>query len=193
MRYFIAGALAALCSAELQAQAFGVEMGAPISKYGGKLITESPYYFEITVPDPNGEFESYAAFATPETGICKVSGIGKTHHNDADGTETKKAFDGLLSVLSEKYGEATKYDYLKSGALWDKSQEWTWSIYKNERVLDAYWLIANGSRLPPAVQGIRLDANSVNPTDGAYISLSYEFSNFYSCKRIMDEKDNSGL
>lgn len=192
-QFLVAVALAMAGPTALKAQAFGVEMGVPVSKYGGKLVTPSPYYFQIAVPDPNPEFESYAALATPQTGICKVSALGRTHYSDSYGLETKGAFDKLVAALSAKYGKSQKFDYLQRGALWSKPNEWNWSIYKKERVVAAYWTLEIGSPLPPTIEGIKLDVRSVNPTDGAYVALAYEFANFDACEKIIDAAENSGL
>jgi hypothetical protein len=192
MRWICVFSLSLYCGTA-QAQAFGVEMGAPVSRYEGSNVAQSPYYFRIKVPQPNAEFETYAATATPETGICKVSALGKTYHNDDYGTGARTAFDRLASALAAKYGSPQKFDFLRVGALWDKPREWVWSIYKNERTLAAFWTTEMGSALPQDVEGIRLDARSVNAASGAYVTLAYEFSNFPACKKVMDRSDNNGL
>ena len=179
----------------LDAQAFGVQMGEPVSKYQGRTVASlnDPYYFRITVPQPNNEFESYSAIATPQTGICKVTGLGKTHENDSYGTEVRSSFDNLKVVLDGRYGKSERFDFLKAGALWKEPREWVWSIYKGERTLTAFWTVPNGSRLPANVNAIMLDTKSVNASSGAYVTLGYEFSNFAQCKAVMERSQNSGL
>jgi hypothetical protein len=193
MRLIALSVLFSLLATTAHAQAFGVVMGAPASRYGGKVVTASPYYFRISVPDPNDEFESYAVLATPETGICKVSAIGRTHSNDEYGTQVKAKFKDLESALAEKYGRPREFDFLKSGALWDGPREWVWSVYKHERTLASYWLTSTGASLPSPVEAIQLDTRSVDPSSGAYVALSYEFSNFDACKKIIARSDSSGL
>lgn len=172
-------------------QAFGVRMGAPVSDYGGYLAgTRRGYYYKITPPQPNSEFDFYSAFATPETGICKVSGIGKDYTNDAYGSKTKAAFANIKAALVSKYGSSTDYDFLHAGAIWKAANEWNWSIYKNERSLSSYWLDA--SSLPAGVATLGLNANAVQ-SSAAYIVLNYEFTNFQKCLDIMKQSDSRGL
>ncbi len=181
-------------SSVADAQSFGVEMGAPISRYAGQITsTGNPYYFRVKVPQPNREFESYIAVATPETGICKVSAIGRDHANDDYGTDVQQAFSGLKAALARRYGSSKDFDYLKSGAIWDAPREWIWSIYKDERVVASYWDHEERSAMPSGVQAISLKIKSVNPSKGAYVTLNYEFDNFDRCWAIVKQNENQGL
>jgi hypothetical protein len=193
MRKVLIGLVLLAAPAVAFAQSFGVTMGAPVTAYHSKMSGSSPYAFQIQVPEPNSEFESYIAIATPSNGICKVTGIGRTHTNDDYGTEIRATFSRMRDALSDKYGANRQFDYIKSGALWDKPRDWVWSIYKKERTLVAYWLAENGSSLPATIEAIELVTRSVSPTSGAYLSLTYELSNYDECKKILDGHDNSGL
>lgn len=173
------------------AQAFGVEMGAPVSKYSGQRQGNSNSYV-IKVPQPNEEFESYMAVATPQTGVCKVTGIGKTYRNDNYGTSAKAAFHNLKTILAQRYGNSKDFDFLHAGALWKEPREWVWSIYKNERTLASFWDAEERSNLPASLNAFTLSTNAVD-TSGAYLRLSYEFSNFDACKRVMNERSAQGL
>ena len=168
-------------------------MGAPAARYSGKLVSGSAFQYEIQVPSPNGEFEFYSAVAAPGTGICKVAGVGRTHRNDDYGVEVRNAFSNLTALLDEKYGKAQQFDFIRTGALWNEPREWVWSVYKHERTLASFWTLERGSPLPLNVEAVALEAKSVNPSSGAYLTLSYEFSNFRKCKEIMDRADDTGL
>jgi hypothetical protein len=176
------------------AQAFGVREGALVSEYGGRrsIGSTNPFYFKIDVPQPNREFESYSAFATPQTGICKVSGLGITHENDSYGTASKSAFSGLKQALIARYGRSRDFDFLKSGALWDEPHEWAWSIYKDERTLTSFWTRQDGASLPRSIESIMLDTKAVS-SSGPYLTLTYEFANFKQCLAIMEQRQNEGL
>jgi hypothetical protein len=176
------------------AQAFGVKMGDSVSKYGGRLAGSGndPNYFRINVPTPNREFDGYVAWSTPETGICAVSGLGVTHENDPYGTKTKEAFFGLKSALASRYGASSDFDYLRTGALWNKPREWVWSVFKGERNLASYWLPSKGASLPADVSGISLSANAVSST-APYVTLKYEFQNYDRCSALRKRQDDEGL
>lgn len=187
----IALAVASL-SAPAYAQAFGVNAGDPVSKYSGKQsLAGKQYYFQISVPQPNGEFESYTAFATPQTGICKVSGLGR-NHDDAYGSSLRQSFTRLSNALNERYGTGDQIDFIRTGALWDEPREFIWSIYKDERMLVTYWTPGSGATLPKGLQAVALDTRAVSSSN-AYLVLTYEFDNFNRCKQIMESADNQGL
>jgi hypothetical protein len=173
-------------------QAFGVQMGAPVSRYGGKLLEGSKFSFEIRVPEPNSEFESYVAIATPQTGICKVTGLGVTHQNDDYGTDTRAAYDRLRDALTKRYGTNKSFDFIKYGALWNEPREWVWSIYKKERTLSAYWDKDERSSLPQSVSIIGLHAKAVS-SSAPYITLNYEFANMDTCSSLMGVQNEKGL
>lgn len=66
------------------AQAFGFELGTPVSSLkGAEIVNEDgplkTYKLE-TPPLPHSEFSSYMVLATEREGICKVAGIGLTCH-----------------------------------------------------------------------------------------------------------------
>ena len=189
---FMAAAL--LCCGAAHGQAFGVKPGAPVSDYSARPApgVADPNFFVITVPQPNSEFETYTAVATPETGICSVSGIGVTHRNDEYGVATKSAFADLRQALTSRYGAGQDFDFLRSGALWDEPREWVWSIYKKERTLASFWTVENGSSLPAGVHAIALEANAAG-SSSPYVSLKYEFTNFSRCKSIRERQENNGL
>jgi len=192
MRRLLTLALLCVASTKLDAQAFGVNMGDPVSKYGGKLTQHGKHQYRITVPLPNKEFESYLAYATPETGICKVSGIGRNYENDDYGTDVRVAYGNLRAALTAKYGNAKSFDFIVSGALWDEPREFVWSILKDERSISSYWDRDEGSNIPPniAIIGLRVKAVSSRAT---YISLGYEFTNMDRCEAIARSSENRGL
>jgi len=179
----------------VDAQAFGVQMGATASNYHARLAgsKNDPTFVEITVPQPNSEFESYLAITTPQTGICKVIGVGRTHKNDDYGIDLRSKYSDLKSTLNERYGKSDDIDFLRSGALWKEPREFVWSLYKHERVLVSYWTPNAGSLLRPPIRALSLEAKSVDPSLGSYLSLSYEFENFPQCQAIMAKAENDSL
>lgn len=185
--------LAAMAApAVASAQAFGVKMGSPASAYNGKQ-RDNPGFYEVTPPEPHAEFETYMAVATPETGICKVVALGRTHRNDGYGSSVRSSFNSLSAALTTRYGQSETFDFLRRGAIWDEPREWVWSIYKKERELSSYWTSGRNASLPPSIQAVELTTKSVSPSSGAYLSLAYEFSNFGECKRVMEAQGSRGL
>lgn len=173
------------------AQAFGVVEGAPVSRYGG-TPTGGRDQFEIKVPQPNSEFDSYVAYATPETGICAVAGLGRTHESDNYGYAVRSAFERLRLALRGRYGPSKDFDFLHSGSIWKDANEFGWSLYKKERSLSSYWDREEGSINLGSVDSIVLRAYGLE-SDKTYVSLRYEFTNHATCFQAGESKDNAGL
>lgn len=173
------------------AQAFGIAMGTPIENLEIEKDHGSSTY-TISVPKPHSEFETYLVLATPQTGVCKINAIGKDHNNDRFGTSVKNAFSELHSALESRYGTHKFYDFIAPGGIWDGPEEWVMSIRQSERYYDAFWDEEEKSSLPEEFQGITLGVRA-NSSDSAYISLSYTYSNFDECYRILNEANTDGL
>lgn len=189
-RYLMIAVLALMMSSVATAGSFGVVPGKPVRTYAGKPGKVDGVY-TIVVPQPNSEFESYSAVATPEIGICKVWGIGKDHDNDRYGADVREAYDRLKALLNDKYGASQEYSYIKSGALWDKPEDWVMSVKENERTLVSYWLMPDKQ----AVEGIKSISLEVKAfsSGSAYLDLTYEFENFPLCKKRFNATEASGL
>jgi len=193
MMMIFAAACLAFAPAAAAAQAFGVTPGTNVSRLNGTpSSTGRKYYYRVTVPLPNREFESYSAIATPTEGVCKIWGIGVDHDNDRYGSSAQSAYDNMKATLSAKYGASKSVEYIKSGALWDKSSEWVMSLRQKERTHVTYWIRGDGATLPAGLDAVSLKISAVS-SDSAYLDLTYEFSNFDSCKRRMDSESNEGL
>lgn len=188
--YATVAGLALTISSIAMARSFGVAPGKPVRTYAGKPSSVDGVY-KIIVPQPNSEFESYSAVATPETGICKVWGIGKDHDNDRYGANVREAYDRLKAILNEKYGASQEYSYIKSGALWDKPEDWVMSVKENERTMVSYWIMPDKH----AVEGIKSISLEVKAfsSSSAYLDLTYEFENFPLCKKRFNSTEASGL
>lgn len=176
----------------VNAQAFGVKMGSSVAQYNGRTVAGDKFRFRITVPVPNSEFESYVATSTPETGICQISGLGVTHESDEYGFATKAAFSGLKDALTARYGTSKNYDFIDTGALWNKPREWGWSVYKKERTLSSYWSADYGSSLPAGVSIIGLNTKAVS-SSGPYVTLTYDFDNVDRCYSLMGRDNDRGF
>jgi hypothetical protein len=183
-----------LGSPNADAQAFGIKMGQKAASLEGAVEQKenrgraTRQYVLKTVPLPNSEFESYLATETTRQGICKVSGIGKTHVSDRFGFSIRRAFDELDSALTARYGEATgAYDFLHAGSIWSEADEFAMSLRRDERSLTKIWEPSG-----EAISAIMLDAKAVSSSD-TYLTLSYEFTNFDACVAENKLGDQDGL
>jgi hypothetical protein len=154
-----------------------------------KKIDEMDY--EIQVPIPNPEFESYVARISPSSGVCRVSGLGKTHTNDRYGFETRSAFARLKASLGARYGSSKNYDFLNAGSIWNDPQDWHMALQKEERTLASFWSKEHESALPATISGIMLDTRAVS--SGPYLALAYEFTNMTDCSARKQAQEEAGL
>ena len=183
--------LLAMSGTGASAQAFGIEKGSPIGSLN--VVREvDEFYYIVTVPKPHPEFESYAVRTSSETGVCKVTGIGKDHDSDRYGTSVKSAFSSLSNSLNNIYGANKSFDFLNFGALWDEPNEWVMSLKQNERSYSTYWDEEEKSDMPEGLRSVSLHVKSTS-SDSAYIVLKYEFDNFDVCLKISESQDESGL
>lgn len=176
---------------DASAQAFGVEKGTQLDNLEGVQELQ-PFYYAIEVPKPHSEFLGYSAFATPETGVCKVLGISKQYENDRYGADVRRAYSTLHGALEGIYGAHINFDFIKYGALWDDADEWVMSIRQNERFYSDFWNEESEANLSEGLLSISLKVKAAS-SDTSYILLTYEFDNFDECSRIMQSKNEDGL
>jgi hypothetical protein len=185
--------LLCLSTTGASAQGFGIEMGMPVESLDIlEEIEKEPYTYAIAVPKPHSEFERYLVIAPPETGVCKVWGIGKNHDNDSYGTSVKAAFSILLTALESRYRDYKLYDFIRSEGIWDGPDEWVMSLRQSERTYIAFWTEDSKSNLSEGLEAISLGVMSLD-RDTAYIVIQYEYDNIDECTQIIRDQDAGGL
>lgn len=173
------------------AQGFGINIGATLEEL--EVVSDDGNgLYTVTVPKPHNEFDFYTVMITPETGVCRVSGYGKTHSNDRFGTSSRRAFDNLRLLLEEIYGTHHFADFLRDGSIWDDQNEWVMSFYQNERVYQAIWDEEEQSNLKSEIKRIYMDMNALNSGD-SWVYLRYEYNNHDRCTELLKNSDSDGL
>jgi hypothetical protein len=168
---------------------FGLDFGAPITNTKIVRQVDATTYY-ISPPEPNSEFESYAVVATPNDGICKIIGIGKTHIGAGE-TEIRAAFDSLTSALTLKYGTpSNSFDFLHVGAIWKNPGEFAMSLRQHERSLVSFWDL--GITNTNQIGSILLEADGT-ARDKTFLRLGYEGRNYKSCRAADKAKDQHAL
>ncbi len=186
----LAGAIS--CASYAQ-EAFGIERGAPISSLTivKKPTADNPYYYVVSPPIKNAEADFTSVVATPETGVCKVSMVGKDYDNDSFGEKGRSAFQKFTEALTAKYGDAAKeFDFLMSSSIWDDADDYSMALRQGDRTKSSFW--TPESDLPEGLSGISLELKAVSSTT-TYLSITYEFSNFPRCQNLMKAKDTAGI
>ena len=160
---------------------FGLTMGQPLSALRMQRQLDGDSRYVITPPDTNPEFEEYIVQAPPQTGLCRVSGIGVTHHGDALGAKIRGTMASFGQALDAKYGAHETDDSLDSGSSLTQPQNFAAALDNHERTLTYSWSHGTGAHLPAGLQEITAFAKAVD-ADGTYLQLTYEFANYDRCQ-----------
>jgi len=195
MNRFILLAMLALLSTKVSATQFGLEPGTSLAdlKKIVNLKEEKPYiYSASSLPNGNSSFDDYRLLITPQDGLCKIVAWTPEISSNSFGEAVEAKFDDLFEALTNKYGNSKKFDFLRSGSIWDEPEDWMMGLVKDDRTLVAYWDEEEHSTLPTELNAIMLKAIGVDPNT-ALISLSYEFSNFRKCNGWIKSQQNSSL
>lgn len=175
-----------LVSASMPTQAlagpFGLRQGTPLSGLQVVKNAESEYRYVIKVPTPLSEFDFYLATVTPKEGLCRVAAIGATLDRDPTGSSARGRYNMLKEALTEKYGSSKEYDFVHSGALFNKESDFAMAIQRKERTLRSYWGAEERSHLPPDISAIELSVEALSSSQ-TYVNVTYELGNFTACAR----------
>lgn len=171
------------------AQVFGIAPGDPVSRYRGEIAGDGsdPAYYKITAPERAPAFEEYYAFATPETGICKVVAIGKPHQNDTSGVATVAAFRAQRLSLARTYGEGELDDSIEDYSGFKARNQWARAVHEGDRRLSIFWGENQKTQLPASIQTIVLSVDAKDATSPR-IEVAYQFANWKQCWAARAEK-----
>lgn len=171
----------------------GLEMGTPLAelKKAMKLNLEKPYLYSTpTVPKSHPDFNDYRLLVTPTHGLCKITAWSKDISTSVYGTELTSKYSSLEEALTTKYGIPKRYDYLRSGSIWNEPRDWMMALLKKERILGAFW-DGKGRDWPDNLHSVDLQAVALG-TEHATIRLSYEFKNSVQCiDWVKSQKDST--
>lgn len=174
---------------------FGLEQGMKleeIQKFSKLRMVQPHVYSTADVPLGHPAFEDYRLVITPQHGLCKVVAWTDDISSSAYGDSVKAKFESLFEALSSKYGNSKRFDFLRSGSIWDDAKDWMMSLAKGERHLVAYWDREEGSNLPDSINAIKLGTHGLD-SRSAMIELGYEFRINSECSSWIKSKENSSL
>jgi len=131
-------AAVALLTAAISSHAgpFGLNFGDPyakLTKLGLSKDRTSQWYTVGAVPSPHRDFDAYKVLISPKFGLCKIVAFASRVPTDAYGNGLREQYESLQNALTKKYGEGTKYDYLKSGSIWNEPKDFMMALVKDER------------------------------------------------------------
>ena len=174
---------------------FGLEVGETkesIQKKGVRLIEGESYWYRTNkLPKGNSQLNNYSLLITPISGLCRIVGRTESIETNSFGTQLISKFEFFETALNKKYGKGKKYDFVKSGSIWDDEKYWMMGLYQKERYLTSIW-DKEKDNLPNHLNYIALDTHARTTGEGV-ISLNYEFINTAKCYEEQDAADTDNL
>ncbi|UZK70762.1 hypothetical protein OKW76_07000 [Sphingomonas sp. S1-29] len=172
------------------AQAFGVKLGGNIRDY--KTTEPEPGQHIVQPPLPHARMELYFAMAADDGTVCAVTGVGNTIRSDLSGVETRKEFSYWRDALVRRYGQPSDdFDWLDKDASTEEKNDFRKALKSEKRVLDTFWIKADGANLPSSVTNIRLQMTAGD--DGSYVAIRYEGADYDTCQASYFRKRDTGL
>jgi hypothetical protein len=182
-----------LISSIAHAGPFGLSMGMHKSDIKEIEKTGNPLTYRTdNVPNPSSKFETYVLQIGESCGLCAIKAVSDIIDTNRYGTKLKRKFDTLHELLSDKYGNNKKQDFLMPGSIWDEPEDFMSGLTKNERYLRAFWDEEENSNLPDNIKSIILSAEGLSREKGAII-IQYRFINSSQCQKELDRMDEEAL
>jgi hypothetical protein len=101
----------AISTIPASAEPFGLSIGEPVSELR-VLKHNADGSYQVSVPAPDSEFDSYSVFTTGKGTICDVVAVGKNQ-----GNRLLAAYASVKNELTQEYGKPSDdLDFCKDGA-----------------------------------------------------------------------------
>ena len=137
-----------------------------------------------TAPDSQPAFDGYILIISPENGLLKVVGVGKTIEVGDDGSDLKRAFDEIVKGVTQKYGmPKDRFDFCNGESDCGSVRFWMMSLMNKNRTLADVWDFTSNSL--NHVTGIEVQAKALQ-TNRGYVRYVCEFEGF---SQYIEEKN----
>jgi len=161
---------------------FGLDFGMTYEQVSNISKTEpiniKEDYYLITPPNTNDQFEVYVVCIHPKCGIYLIKAVSKDINSNAQGTALRSRFNDLVSTVEKTYGKCKKEDFAVKGSYWGNQPDYyMYALARDERVLMATWGKKEGSKLPPEILAIFVEAKAENSSTG-YLIIEYYSKNY---------------
>ncbi|MCY4171611.1 MAG: hypothetical protein OXF08_08450 [Bacteroidetes bacterium] len=132
-----------------QSTTFGIKMGDPPRKFGGKITKGSDFVYKCEkVPRPHPNMEKYYVWSYPETGIAWIESVGFKHQNDSYGKSIRIEMDRIAKQITSKYGQWNDHvDSILPNSYFTEAQDWSESVSANQRSYSYSWKITHHGAL----------------------------------------------
>lgn len=166
---------------------FGIDMGSDPATLN---TTEEGAKVQLTsVPNPHPSFDTYFAWATPETGVCLIMALSTLYEDDRSGRRVRSDFAKFAAALDAKYGTRKDYDQ-HLGGIWKEADDWVMSIKQNERIFAADW--ATPPTAADHIAHVEMQVQALS-SDTSVIKLFYKSDRFADCEKAIEAGANSSF
>ncbi|MBQ4076489.1 MAG: hypothetical protein IJD65_02240 [Mailhella sp.] len=190
-----AAALTLLCALPAQAaELFGIEFGAPASKYdiGKEVLAEQGKMkmYKVVPPQPDAGFPGYALTAY-DGKVVRITAFSRADYSD-EGTETRKLFAATVDRLTKLFGGPAVFDEdLATDSKLTAESQWKQSLLNSERLVQSKWVmqdVKGGDEL----EAVWLEGNAIpmEPESATFLTLSARVKDFplYEQKAAQEAK-----
>jgi hypothetical protein len=178
-----------LIATPVMAGPFGLRIGQPISELH-VLKRGADNSYQVSVPAPDSEFDSYSVFTTGKGAICDVVAVGKS-----EGNGLLAAYASVKNKLAQEYGKPSDdLDFCKDGASGSSycflgsnavPLNVPLELWMNMLVLRATW---SSHGLPSQLEKISLRPYASSMHD-AHLVVSFKSKNGGECLRAAEEDE----
>jgi hypothetical protein len=161
---------------------FGIDFGMTLAQV--RQISKTPPehigddLYIITPSNTHELFEAYVINIHTTYGVYFIKAISKNISTNGHGTELIGRFNNLVANIEGTYGNYLKRDSLNPESIFNRSQDFSYTLSRGDRELVVFWNRDEGSRLPDNILEIILYAEAKNSSNGyiviEYYSINYE-------------------
>ncbi|MCR5045071.1 MAG: hypothetical protein K6A42_00665 [Treponema sp.] len=149
-------------------------------------IADDRYF--VTPKKSHPLFEKYIVWISDLYGLYYVKGVGHDIDTNNYGTEAKKQFNDLLSILESKYGNFKKTDTVDEDYLYHEEHYWMTALKDGARTYTASWYTLSPEDYNGLETiGLGIKCSEKYSTDKAYIWLEYGFTNQDIAQEVLDD------
>jgi len=171
---------------------FGYAMGQSIDRLGLEKMDKPGLYQTSTPPKPHDDFETIVVEAYPETGICRIRGVGRDLDGDGSGASVRGKVQELAEALSTRYGEGKKVDNCSGGDIECGSQFWMMTLNGGERYHGYEWMRQTEKMKATSIGSIDVAARA-SDISTSYALVEYHSNNKAACDKARRASSASSL
>lgn len=170
---------------------FGIAFGTPLSKLNA---TQDGEVYNVVPPKPHPAFEGYMVRATPEHGVYWIKAYTDIVYTPVYGDGLRRKTDEIADQIESVYGTCTqKFDFLRSGSIWDEPEDWMAGLNKKERYYLYSWDAEKAPALiPRKIESLQVAAMAL-ANDKGVVLIEYTGTSYDAAVKSIAEKQKNAF